>query len=297
MAPQPRRTTRRTATEYLVQLRGLARAQGGVLLSRGYLGDATKLRWRCAVGHHFRKQGTVIRRGGWCPRCRGLERGDIGRMRHIARDRGGECLSGQYLNAETKLRWRCAEGHVWSAPPGMIVQGHWCPTCRYRIRHSLARLRIEDMRLTAAERGGECLFGHLRRLQDAPALALCPRAYVDGTSQPRAAGQLVPRMRLFRTRHSRRHASARPRARGPMPVAGMGQPRAPASLRVCAGSPLSRAGQCRQERRLVPAVHLARRAPRGLCSSISCQPREGKVNRARITSPAVTSSASASPLS
>jgi hypothetical protein len=157
MAPQPRRTTRRTATEYLVQLRGLARAQGGVLLSRGYLGDATKLRWRCAVGHHFRKQGTVIRRGGWCPRCRGLERGDIGRMRHIARDRGGECLSGQYLNAETKLRWRCAEGHVWSAPPGMIVQGHWCPTCRYRIRHSLARLRIEDMRLTAAERGGECL--------------------------------------------------------------------------------------------------------------------------------------------
>ena len=53
-----------------------------------------------------------------------------------------------------KLRWRCREGHEWSADPARIVRGHWCRRCERGFGISRRRLRIEDMRLTARERGG-----------------------------------------------------------------------------------------------------------------------------------------------
>lgn len=141
----------------LAEMRALAAKHGGECLSERCVSGREMLEWRCAVGHHFRKQGSVVRRGRWCTACRGLSRGELARMRQIAGERGGACLSTRYVDAQSPLRWRCAQGHEWSTDAGTIVQGRWCPTCRYRIRHSLARLRLEDMRLTAAERGGKCL--------------------------------------------------------------------------------------------------------------------------------------------
>jgi hypothetical protein len=78
-------------------------------------------------------------------------------MQQLARARGGECLSSRYVDAATKLRWRCEAGHEWRAVPGSVVQGTWCPRCRLRGGHSLARLTIEIMREMAQARGGKCL--------------------------------------------------------------------------------------------------------------------------------------------
>jgi hypothetical protein len=35
----------------------------------------------------------------------------IEEMRRIARERGGSCLSTEYVNAMGKLKWRCKVGH------------------------------------------------------------------------------------------------------------------------------------------------------------------------------------------
>jgi hypothetical protein len=32
------------------------------------------------------------------------------------------------------LKWKCARGHVWEAPPDSIQSGRWCPQCRGRKR-------------------------------------------------------------------------------------------------------------------------------------------------------------------
>ena len=32
----------------------------------------------------------------------------------IAQERGGKCLSTEYVNASTQMLWRCAKGHEWS---------------------------------------------------------------------------------------------------------------------------------------------------------------------------------------
>ena len=139
------------------ELRERAERWGGECLSKSCHSSKDVLKWRCAVGHRFEASGAMIKRGGWCQTCRQLPRGDIERMRKIARERGGECLSDEYVGAAIKLRWRCANGHEWSAPPAAISEGHWCRRCGWQLPYSRARLTIEIMRETAAERGGKCL--------------------------------------------------------------------------------------------------------------------------------------------
>tara|TARA_B100001093_G_C26270558_1_gene776765 strand:- start:63 stop:281 length:219 start_codon:yes stop_codon:yes gene_type:complete len=51
-------------------------------------------------------------------------------MQNIAKSRGGECLSKTYINTKTHLKWKCKEGHVWSAIPNNIkTKKSWCPYC------------------------------------------------------------------------------------------------------------------------------------------------------------------------
>ena len=53
----------------------------------------------------------------------------IEEMRCLAGNRGGKCLSSEYVNARTKLIWECNIGHTWRAIPANIKKGHWCPIC------------------------------------------------------------------------------------------------------------------------------------------------------------------------
>lgn len=49
-------------------------------------------------------------------------------MRKLARARGGDCLSTEYLNNKTKLSWRCSKGHEWGAEPTTVKHSKtWCP--------------------------------------------------------------------------------------------------------------------------------------------------------------------------
>lgn len=76
-------------------------------------------------------------------------------MREVARERGGECLSNTYTNAETKLRWRCAKGHEWETMPKTVkTDGKWCPECGGK-----TKLTIGEMLRIANDRGGKCLSG------------------------------------------------------------------------------------------------------------------------------------------
>jgi hypothetical protein len=150
----------------LERLRAKAAEHGGILLSRSCRYHRDRVEWRCAQGHRWTNTAGAVLDGRWCPRCRTAPPNDLERMRALARDRGGRCLSRTYVSASAKLRWRCSEGHEWEAPPGSLVQGTWCPVCRRGWGKSRRRLSIEIMREMAAERGGECLSKSYRRILD-----------------------------------------------------------------------------------------------------------------------------------
>jgi hypothetical protein len=142
------------------ELRKLARERGGKLLSTEYVNVHAPLLWRCWAKHTWYAPADSVkprgfRDGSWCPHCVRLLRRrppaslSVEEMREIARERGGTCVSESYVNAHTKLRWRCAEGHEWDAVPSNVKNGTWCPACGGK-----QKLNLETLQAAAAERGG-----------------------------------------------------------------------------------------------------------------------------------------------
>ena len=74
-------------------------------------------------------------------------------MQELAKEKGGKCLSSEYINTQTKLKWQCSDGHIWFAKPRSIRNnGSWCPECK-----GTKKLTLEEMKLIAKIRGGKCL--------------------------------------------------------------------------------------------------------------------------------------------
>lgn len=120
--------------------RETAIARGGACLSNEYTRSNEKMLWRCGEGHEWLACWHAIQSGQWCPVCgrngaaqrRAKGMVNIGRCRKVAGERGGACLSPEFVNSSTKMVWRCSEGHEWSTKWNKIQQGCWCPMCGLR---------------------------------------------------------------------------------------------------------------------------------------------------------------------
>ena len=131
----------------VASLRRIAKERGGELISTTASLAMSKLRWRCSEGHEWEAAAPTIRRGSWCGVCWGKGQG-VPEMMALASAKGGEFLSSEYLGSQVSHQWRCDKGHEWSARPGNIRQGKWCPRCKGR------GISVADMRVLAESRGG-----------------------------------------------------------------------------------------------------------------------------------------------
>jgi hypothetical protein len=136
----------------LGEMRALAARRGGECASDRYINTETKLLWRCAAGHEWEAAPGLVKAGRWCPHCAHVAHLSLNAMILIATSRGGRCLSTEYANVETPLLWKCDEGHQWTATPGSIRAGSWCPSCVHN-----QRLELKGMQCLARKRGGKCL--------------------------------------------------------------------------------------------------------------------------------------------
>ena len=139
------------------ELDEIANRRGGRLLSKAYLNNHTPLLWECQVGHRWKATAKNIRRGAWCHICGGSARLNIEEMKNLAKQRGGRCLSKTYINNNTKLQWKCNQGHVWEATPNSIKSGTWCPECSVKRRAEAQKGNLTDMNKLAKKKGGKCL--------------------------------------------------------------------------------------------------------------------------------------------
>lgn len=130
----------------LARLQQRASEQGGECLAQAYVGAISRYRFRCKRGHEWETTGHRIMRGAWCVQCvHDNKKLGIELMRQIAHERGGACLSEQYVNSATKLQWECHRGHHWHAIPAAVRKGHWCPLCaiQNRIRNANSKARMK----------------------------------------------------------------------------------------------------------------------------------------------------------
>lgn len=74
-------------------------------------------------------------------------------MQQLARQRGGKCLSIEYINNKTNLKWECRAGHQWNARPDNVLNlKSWCKKCE-----GLEKGTIEQMQELAKQKGGKCV--------------------------------------------------------------------------------------------------------------------------------------------
>lgn len=140
----------------LEETKDLAKSRGGECLSKKFVDYQTKLRFQCKEGHMWKTTPGIIKSGSWCPECSYIKIRDAKRLyfekfKEIAKERGGRCLSKEYVNKDMKLQWECKEGHIWHTTPSVVREGSWCPICAGRGK------TIGDMQKLAEKRGGECL--------------------------------------------------------------------------------------------------------------------------------------------
>ena len=191
----------------LRELQSLAASKGGTCLSPGYVGAQESMKWRCSRGSEWSATASDIRRGGWCPRCHfDTRRLTLVEMHDLAAALGGVCLSQEYRNSLSNLRWRCQEGHEWEAQAGNVKAGHWCQECA---RESM-KLTIATANDYATNHGGVCLSKEYVDSRS-PLTWRCKEGHVFHAplGNLRASGRLVRQMCWECTHHDCRYACDR----------------------------------------------------------------------------------------
>jgi hypothetical protein len=163
-------------------MQNIALERGGKCLSVFYKNAHTKLIWSCQFGHQWEAIPNNVVRGNWCPVCakknswelRRLQGTDkhkprsdetlnllLEKMKQIAVERQGKCLSTEYINSRSKLLWVCQDGHQWYASSNNISNGTWCPHCSAEHVNNKRKRTIEDLKAYALSKGGVCVSSDL----------------------------------------------------------------------------------------------------------------------------------------
>lgn len=116
----------------LQKCRDMAIKNGGHCLASEYVNNRTKMEWKCARGHLWSACCYSIDYGSWCPYCIGKARLSISECKKLAESKGGQCMSSRYINVHTKYKWKCFEGHTWTASYSDVKKATWCPKCAFR---------------------------------------------------------------------------------------------------------------------------------------------------------------------
>lgn len=113
----------------------IAKLKGGKCLSNEYSICNEQLTWECAEGHTWYATYYTIKGGSWCPKC-SFERkkNTIEDCHKMAEFKGGKCLSTEYINSKSILKWQCSEGHKFINSYNRIFMGEWCCQCKYIIQ-------------------------------------------------------------------------------------------------------------------------------------------------------------------
>jgi ribosomal protein S27AE len=128
----------------LKQCQDTAHLKDGKCLSTEYKTNKTKMKWQCSKGHEWEARMSDIKQGTWCPQCSGTAPLTLKQCQEMAEIKCGLCLSTEYKNAHTKMKWQCSKGHEWEASMNSVKQGKWCPQCSGYRSEELCRKIIED---------------------------------------------------------------------------------------------------------------------------------------------------------
>lgn len=148
------------------RLDALLAEKGGRCLSNDWTCVDDKITMECEEGHRWEvRMASLLYTGSWCPECvTDGRRIGLERMRQLATEKGGTCLSTSYVNNTAPLRWRCADGHEFEKTAKAVSRGTWCPICRLAAGPNKRARRFIDA-VQHAEGLGGAHIGNARLMQ------------------------------------------------------------------------------------------------------------------------------------
>ena len=127
--------------DYLEKAKQYAISRGGECLATEYVSMKTKTHWKCGNPNHpaFETDFQIINRENWCVLCHREEvakkytlTNGLEKCHEHAKKHGGLCLSTEYKNAKTKMKWQCHNNHTWeSSYDHAVNRNRWCQQCHY----------------------------------------------------------------------------------------------------------------------------------------------------------------------
>lgn len=126
---------------------------GGKIIEGDYQNKKSIFLLECKNGHQWKSNSQIILRGSWCRKCFNEEKAGkhfilkdgLEQAQKIAEERGGRCLSSEYINNNKHLEFECNNGHKWEAALNDIKKGRWCPTCSQGVKERLCRSFFEQI--------------------------------------------------------------------------------------------------------------------------------------------------------
>ncbi|MGL4668073.1 MAG: hypothetical protein ACRCWR_09095 [Saezia sp.] len=118
--------------------------------------NSRNIKLQCQNGHIWHTQLVHLTQGNWCSQCNLLEfqKNALEKIKKIAEQRGGQCLSEQYIGSRTPLTFRCNYGHTWQTSSTNIkTYKRWCAVCN----KDKTRYPLDQLHALAAKFGGTCL--------------------------------------------------------------------------------------------------------------------------------------------
>jgi len=178
--------------EYIESLSG---NKGKCLNANEYKSAHGYLFWECNCGNVFKASYNNVRKGRWCPKCRGRDEPINKVLENLASNHNGKCLDiNEFVHGEAPIRWQCEKGHIFEMPYNRVNAGCWCQKCA-----GVARPTVAFLQSLAKKHRGECLdaesyqnsytkmswrceCGHIfkARYQDIRDGAWCPKRRVPG---------------------------------------------------------------------------------------------------------------------
>lgn len=131
---------------HLRELRNIAEAKGGKLLSTEYKGAKNKLKFSDSKSRVFYMRSDMVKSGGWSPFEKGIGFSNeyyINELKAIAKKRGGKLISTKYINSRTKLEFEDRNGEKFWATSHSIKKGIWSPFEGVGISEEITRQCLE----------------------------------------------------------------------------------------------------------------------------------------------------------
>jgi len=132
-------------------------SQNCILLETEYVYCRNKMKYKCSCGNISYITWSNFKAGARCSKCGGTEKPSFEYVKSFFKKEGCLLLEKEYINSQTKIKYRCNCGNISYTTWSMFRQGSRCKKCSYERISKSKRFSFEYIKNFFEKNGCELL--------------------------------------------------------------------------------------------------------------------------------------------